>query len=135
MREISIAGRTITVSHVKTTHSDYGDIQRYLAEVSDSDATTYLTILRSSSTVDARVVGSVVDTELLRGHDGSADSGLLRDPAIRAWRDENRHSIDTAMQTLADEIAGLPPEPVTDIERTLLSAFGIDAGAEESPRA
>lgn len=83
MREISIAGRTITVSQVKTIHSDYGDIQRYLAEVSDSDATTHLTILRSTSTVDARVVGSVVDTELLRGHDGSADSGLLRDPAIR----------------------------------------------------
>ena len=130
MREISIAGRTITVSHVTTTLSEYGDIQRYLAEVSDSDATTCLTILRSSSTVDARVVGSVVDTELLRGHDGSADSGLLRDPAIRAWRDENRHSIETAMQTLRDEIAGLQSEPVTDIERTLLSAFGIDAGAE-----
>ena len=68
---------------------------------------------------------------LLLGSDGSTESGLLRDPGVRAWRDENRFAIEAALGELRDGIAGMPPEQVSDIEQTLLRAFGMDADAEE----
>ncbi|CDJ99369.1 hypothetical protein MIC448_140002 [Microbacterium sp. C448] len=130
MREIIIGGRSITVSHVKTETTEYGDIQRYRIDVSGSDAVTHLSSLRSSPNIDARVMASVIDTELLLGYEGSAESGLLRDPGIRAWRDQHRPLIEQALDRLRDEMKDLPPEPVSDVERLLLRAFDINANDE-----
>ena len=56
MREIIISGRRLTVTHVGVESTEHGDIQRYRVDVSDSDATTRLSILRASRTVDACVL-------------------------------------------------------------------------------
>lgn len=130
MREIIIDGRTITVTHIETETTEYGDIQRYRIDVSGSDAIAHLSNLRSSPNVDARVMASVIDTELLLGYEGSAESGLLRDPGIRAWRDKHRPLIEQALDRLRDEMKDLPPEPVSDVERLLLRAFDISADDE-----
>ena len=130
MRELIIGGRTITVSHVETEATEYGDIQRYRIEVSGSDAVTHLSSLRSSPNVDARVIASVIDTELLLGYEGSAESGLLRDSGIRAWRDQNRPLLEQALDRLRDEMKELPPEPVSDMERFLLRAFDMNGDDE-----
>lgn len=126
MREIIIDDRTITVTHVETEATEYGDIQRYRIDVSGSDAVTQLSSLRSSPNVDARVMASVIDTELLLGYEGSAESGLLRDPGVRAWRDQHRPLIEQALDRLRDEMKDLPPEPVGVVERLLLRAFDIN---------
>ena len=123
MRELIIGGRTITVSHIETEATEYGDIQRYRIDVTGSDAVAHLSSLRSSPNVDARVMASVIDTELLLGYEGSAESGLLRDSGTRAWRDQSRPLIEQALDRLRDEMKGLPPEPVSDVERLLLRAF------------
>ena len=130
MREIVIGGRSITVTHVETEATDYGDIQRYRIDVSGSDAAAHLSILRSSPDVDARVMASVIDTELLLGYEGSAESGLLRDPGIRAWRDQHRALIEQTLDRLRDEMKQLPPEPVGDAERLLLRAFDMNGDDE-----
>ncbi len=131
MCEIAIAGHTITVSLVATTHGEDGDIQRYVVEVSDSDAATHLSILRMTSAVDARVLASVIETELLLDYQGSRESGVLRDPSVREWRDENRTAIEATLHRLRDEIAGMPLEPVSQLERTLLRAFEMDPDAPD----
>ena len=130
MREIIIGGRSIAVSHVETETTEYGDIQRYRIDVAGSDAVSHLSILRSSPNVDARVVASVIDTELLLGYEGSAESGLLRDPGIRAWRDQHRALIEHALNGLRDEMKDLPPEPVSDAQRLLLRAFDMNGDDE-----
>lgn len=130
MREIIIGGRVITVSHVETEATEYGDIQRYRIDVSGSDAVIHLSSLRSSPNIDARVMASVIDTELLLGYEGSAASGLLRDSGIRTWRDQHRPLIEQALDRLRDEMKDLPPEPVGDVERFLLRAFDMDGGDE-----
>ena len=130
MRELIIGGRTITVSHIETEATEYGDIQRYRIDVTGSDAVTHLSSLRSSPNVDARVIASVIDTELLLGYEGSAESGLLRDSGIRAWRDQNRPLLEQTLDRLRDEMKDLPPEPVSDVERLLLRAFDIDGDDE-----
>ena len=130
MRELIIGGRSITVSHVETETTEYGDIQRYRIDVSGSDAVTHLSSLRSSPNVDARVMASVIDTELLLGYEGSAESGLLRDPGIRAWRDQHRPLIEQALDRLRDEMKDLSPKPVSDVERLLLRTFDIDGDDE-----
>ena len=130
MRELIIGGRTITVSHIETEATEYGDIQRYRIDLTGSDAVTHLSSLRSSPNVDARVIASVIDTELLLGYEGSAESGLLRDSGIRAWRDQNRPLLEQALDRLRDEMKDLPPEPVSDVERLLLRAFDIDGDDE-----
>lgn len=129
MREI-IGGRAITVSHVETEATEYGEIQRYRIDVSGSDAVTHLSSLRSSPNVDARVMASVIDTELLLDYEGSAESGLLRDPGIRAWRDQHRPLIEETLDRLRNEIKDLPPEPVSDMERLLLRAFDMNGEDE-----
>ena len=130
MRELIIGGRTITVSHIETEATEYGDIQRYRIDVTGSDAVTHLSSLRSSPNVDARVMASVIDTELLLGYEGSAESGLLRDSGIRAWRDQNRPLLEQTLDRLRDEMKDLPPEPVSDVERLPLRAFDIDGDDE-----
>ena len=75
MREISIAGRTVTVSLVATTHGEDGDIQRYLVEVSGSDAATHLSILRMTSAVDARAMASAIELLYLSRSSGFSFSG------------------------------------------------------------
>lgn len=130
MREINIGGRSITVSHVETETTEYGEIQRYRIDVPGSDAVSHLSILRSSPNVDARVVASVIDTELLLGYEGSAASGLLRDSGIRTWRDQRRPLIEQALDRLRDQMNDLPPEPVSDAERLLLRAFDMDGDDE-----
>ena len=130
MRELIIGGRSITVSHVETETTEYGDIQRYRIDVSGSDAVTHLSSLRSSPNVDARVIASVIDTELLLGYEGSRESGLLRDPGIRAWRDQHRPLIEQALDRLRDEMKDLSPKPVSDVERLLLRTFDIDGDDE-----
>ena len=130
MREIVIGDRSITVTHVETEATAYGDIQRYRIDVSGSDAVTHLSSLRSSPNVDARVMASVIDTELLLGYEGSAESGLLRDPGIRAWRDQHRPLIEQALDRLRDEMKDLSPKPVSDVERLLLRTFDIDGDDE-----
>ncbi|MEV8135445.1 hypothetical protein [Microbacterium aurantiacum] len=127
---VIIGGRTITVSHIETEATEYGDIQRYRIDVTGSDAVTHLSSLRSSPNVDAGVMASVIDTELLLGYEGSAESGLLRDSGIRAWRDQNRPLLEQALDRLRDEMKDLPPEPVGDVERFLLRAFDMDGGDE-----
>ena len=130
MRELIIGGRSITVSHVETETTEYGDIQRYRIDVTGSDAVTHLSSLRSSPNVDARVMASVIDTELLLGYEGSRESGLLRDPGIRAWRDQHRPLIEQALDRLRDEMKDLSPKPVSDVERLLLRAFDMDGDDE-----
>lgn len=130
MREIIIGGRSITVSHVETETTEDGEIQRYRIDVPGSDAVTHLSILRSSPHVDACVMASVIDTELLLGYEGSAESGLLRDPGIRAWRDQHRALIEQTLDRLRDEMKQLPPEPVGDAERLLLRAFDMNGDDE-----
>ena len=130
MREIIIGGRTITVSHIETEATEYGDIQRYRIDVTGSDAVTHLSILRSSPNVDARVMASVIDTELLLGYEGNAESGLLHDSGIRAWRDQHRPLLEQALDRLRDEMKDLPPEPVSDVERLLLRAFDMSGDDE-----
>lgn len=126
MHEVFVGGRSVTVTHIKTEPTEYGDIQRYRLEVSGFDAPTRIAILRTSSTVDARVLAIAVDSELLLGYEGSEESGLLRDPALRAWRDEHRDEIKELLQKLHREADALPPEPLTEGERILLRAFDMD---------
>lgn len=83
---LSSKGRSIAVTRIKTEPTEYGDIQRYRVDVSGFDAPTWIAILRADSAVDARVLAAVVDSELLLGYKGSEESGLLRDPALRAAR-------------------------------------------------
>lgn len=130
MRETVIGDRSITVTHDQTETTEYGVIQRFLVGVSGSDAVTHLSILRPSVVVDARVMASVIDTELLLDYEGSADSGLLRDPDIRLWRDQHRRLIEETLDRLRDEMKDLPPEPVSDVERLLLRAFDMDGDDE-----
>lgn len=130
MREIVIGGRSLRVTHVDTETTEYGDIQRYRIDVSGSDAVTHLSSLRSSPNLDARVMASVIDTELLLGYEGSRESGLLRDPGIRAWRDQHRPLIEQTLDRLRDEMKDLPAEPVGDAERLLLRAFDMNGDDE-----
>ena len=130
MREIVIGDRSVRVTHVRTETTEYGDIQRYRIDISGSDAVTHLSSLRSSPNVDARVMASVIDTELLLGYEGSRESGLLRDPGIHAWRDQHRPLIEQTLDRLRDEMKGLPAEPVGDAERLLLRAFYMDGDDE-----
>ncbi|WP_454168040.1 hypothetical protein [Microbacterium lacticum] len=131
MSTIAIANRTITVSHVDTTPSDYGDIQRYRVSVSGFAASTDCASLRPSRLVDARVLASVIDTELLLDYEGSRESGLLRDAGIVAWRDRNRPAIEATLRTLREAVANMPPEPMSDIESSLLREIGSDNGAPD----
>lgn len=126
MPTIAIANRTITVSHVGTTPTDYGDIQRYRVSVSGFATSTEFSSLRPNGPVDTRVLASAIDTELLLDYEGSRESGLLRDAGIVAWRDHNRPVIEAALRTLRFAVASMPPEPVSDIERAIVRAFWVD---------
>jgi hypothetical protein len=132
VKEIIISGRCLTVTHVGVESTEHGDIQRYRVDVSDSDATTRLSILRASRTVDARVLASVIETELLLDYPGSSEDGVLRDRSVREWRDENRIAIEAALGRLRADIAQMQPEHVSDIERALLRAFDMDPDAPDS---
>jgi len=125
MRDIVVGDRTISVWHVGVEHLEDGEIQRYRASISGSEATTGIAILRASVAVDARVLRSVIGNELLWDYEGSREHGLLRDADTRAWRDRNRVALEQAVRDLEDEILELPDEPVGEIERTLMRAFGI----------
>lgn len=130
MRETVIGDRSITVAHDQTETTEYGVIQRFLVRVSGSDAVTHLSIMRPSVVIDARVMASVIDTELLLEYEGSADSGLLRDPDIRLWRDQQRRLIEETLDRLRDEMKNLPPEPMSDVEQLLLRAFDTSVDHE-----
>lgn len=132
MREVIVGGRSIAVTHIKTEPTGYGDIQRYRVDVSGFDAATRIAILRADSAVDARVLAAVVDSELLLGYKGSEESGLLRDPALRAWRDEHRDEIKELLEKLHREADALPPEPMTKGERILLRAFDMDGELDDA---
>ena len=125
-------GRSVAVTHIKTEPTEYGDIQRYRVDVSGFDSPTRIAILRTDSTVDARVLAAVVDSELLLGYDGSEESGLLRDPALREWRDEHRDEIKELLQQLHREADALPPEPMTEGERILLRAFDMEGSLDDA---
>lgn len=127
MRSITIGGRTLTVTHVSTETSEYGDIQRYRIVMSGSDAVTHLSSLSSKSAVDADVLASAIDAELILEYAGSAESGLLRDPSIREWRNRNRQRIEQELARLREEATGLPAEPMSDLERSLWRAFEMQA--------
>lgn len=123
MRSITIGGRTFTVAHVGIETSEYGDIQRYRIVVSGSDAVTHLSSLSSKSAVDADIMASAIDAELLLEYAGSAEMGLLRDPGVREWRNRNRQRIEDERARLREEAAELPTEPTSDLERGLWRAF------------
>lgn len=125
MREVVIADRTIAVTHVETKTTEFGEIQRFRIEASGSEAVTHLSSLSPSTEVDARVLASVVDTELLLDYTGSSESGLLSDLGIRQWRDKHRRLIEDALDQLRAEALALVPEPMSDVERSLLRAFGM----------
>lgn len=101
-------------------------------DISGFDAPTRIAILRANSAVDARVLAIVVDSELLLGYEGSEESGLLRDPALRAWRDAHRDEIKELLEQLHRKAAALPPEPVTEGERILLRAFDMDGDLDDA---
>lgn len=126
MNEITINGRTITVTHVSTETSEYGEIQRYRIDVSDSGATAQLFRLSPEEAVNARVMASAIDAELLLEYAGSEETGLLRDPHIREWRDQSRDLIEDEVARLRKEAATLPAEPMSDLERDLWRAFERD---------
>lgn len=132
MREVIVGGRSIAVTHIKTEPTEYGDIQRYRVDVSGFDAPTRFAILRADSAVDARVLVAAVDSELLLGYKGSEESGLLRDPALRAWREDHRDEIKELLQQLHREADALPPEPMTEGERILLRAFEMDGELDDA---
>lgn len=132
MREVIVGGRSIAVTHIKTEPTEYGDIQRYRVDVSGFDAPTRIAILRADSAADARVLAAVVDSELLLGYKGSEESGLLRDPVLRAWRDEHRDEIKELLEKLRREADALPPEPMTEGERILLRAFDMDGELDDA---
>lgn len=126
MNEITINGRTITVTHVSTETSEYGEIQRYRIDVSDSDSTAHLFRLSPEKAVNVRVTASAIDAELLLEYPGSDEMGLLRDPRIREWRDQSRDLIEAEVARLREEAAALPAEPMSDLERSLWRAFEND---------
>lgn len=128
MDEITINGRTITVTHVSTETSEYGDIQRYRIDMSNSDVTAHLSRLSPEGAVNERVLASAIDAELLLEYAGSDEMGLLRDPGIREWRDLNRHLIEDELARLREESTSLPPEPMSDLERGLWRAFEREEG-------
>lgn len=132
MNKVIVGDRSVTVTHIKTEPTEYGDIQRYRVDVSGFDAPTRIAILRTNSAVDARVLATVVDSELLLGYEGSRESGLLRDPALSVWRDEHSTEIKELLQQLHREAAALPPEPVTEGERVLLRAFDMDGDLDDA---
>lgn len=125
MRKVVIGDRTIVVTHVETKTTEFGEIQRFRIEASGSKAVTHLSSLRPSTEVDARVLASVVDTELLLDYTGSSESGLLSDIGIRRWRDTHRQLIEDALERLREEALALAPVPTSDVERSLLRAFGV----------
>ncbi|MEJ1089992.1 hypothetical protein WDU99_16865, partial [Microbacterium sp. Mu-80] len=94
---------------------------------SGSDAVTHLSSLSSKSAVDADVMASAIDAELLLEYAGSAESGLLRDPGVREWRNRNRQRVEQELARLREEAAGLPAEPMGDLERSLWRAFEMQA--------
>ena len=126
MNEITINGRTITVTHVSTETSEYGEIQRYRIDVSDSTSTAHLFRLSPEKAVNVRVMASAIDAELLLEYAGSDEMGLLRDPRIREWRDQSRDLIEAEVARLREEAAALPAEPMSDLERSLWRAFEND---------
>lgn len=126
MRKIVIGDRSVVVTHAGTEATEFGDIQRFRIEMSGSHAVTHLSILRSSAEVDARVIESVLGAELLLGYQGSAESGLLRDPEIRMWRDRHRELIEEVVHRFNEDARALPPEPVSEIEQSLLNSWGRD---------
>lgn len=132
MNKVIVGDRSVTVTHIKTEPTEYGDIQRYRVDVSGFDAPTRFAILRADSAVDARVLVAVVDSELLLGYKGSEESGLLRDPALRAWREDHRDEIKELLQQLHREADALPPEPMTEGERILLRAFEMDGELDDA---
>ncbi|GMM95679.1 hypothetical protein [Microbacterium sp. MTN4-26] len=127
MRDIAVGDRTITVRHDGVETTRYGEIQDYSVRISYSDVATRIAILQMSAAVDARVLRSVVENELLWDYKGSREHGLLQDPYTRAWRDRNRALLERVVRDLDDEILELPDEPVSEIERTLIRAFGMGA--------
>lgn len=133
MRDIVVGDRTISVWHVGVEPLEDGEIHRYRASISESEATTGIAILRASVAVDARVLKSVIENELVGEYEGSREHGLLRDADTRAWRDLNRVALEQTVRNLEREILELPDEPVSKIERTLMRAFGMSsiAKAEE----
>lgn len=132
MHELVVGGRSITVTHIASDSSEHGAIQRYRVEVSGSDSATEPSILREDSVVDVRVMALVIASELLLEYPGSAESGLLRDSAIRAWRDEHRGSIEELLEQLKRDADALPPEPVSEAERILLRAFDMDGDLDDA---
>ncbi|MBS1906110.1 MAG: hypothetical protein JST33_05975 [Actinobacteria bacterium] len=126
MNEITINGRTITVTYVSTETSEYGDIQRYRIGMSNSDATAHLSRLSPDRGLNVRIMASAIDAELLLEYARSNEMGLLRDPRIREWRDQNRDLIEAEVARLRQEAATLPAEPMSDLERDLWRAFERD---------
>lgn len=80
---------------------------------------------RLAESQNARVLASVVDTELLLDYTGSSESGLVSDLGIRLWRDKHRRLIEDALDQLRAEAFAPVPEPMSDVERSLLRAFGM----------
>lgn len=69
----------------------------------------------------------MIENEPLWAYKGSLEHGLLQDPDTRAWRDRNRALFEQVACDLDGEILELPDEPVREIERTLMRAFGMSA--------
>lgn len=132
MYEVVLAGRTMVVRHAHTERSVHGDVQHYVISISGSDTATDHWTLRQSSAADARVVASIIDTELLLDYKGSHESGMLRDPRIREWRDQHRGVIMANLRHLQHQRDELPPESLSNEARKLLDLieFGKGAGGE-----
>ncbi|MEV7758000.1 hypothetical protein AB0O16_06745 [Microbacterium sp. NPDC089180] len=127
MRDIVVGDRTISVWHVGVEPLEDGEIHRYRASISGSEATTGIAILRASVAVDARVLRSVIENGFLSDYEGTREHGLLADPDTRAWRERNRTLLHEAVRDLESEILELPDEPVSEIERTLMRAFAMSS--------
>ncbi len=126
MREIEIRGRVITIRHVDTMASADGAIQEYEIAISSSNVVTcQWSTLQESTDVTASVTANAIDTELLLDYEGSWQSGLLRDQAVRAWRDSNRSQIQETVDHLRSGVFNDDDSSMSGAEQALRHHFDL----------
>ncbi|WP_128218715.1 hypothetical protein [Microbacterium enclense] len=75
--------------------------------------------------MSSSVTANAIDTELLLDYEGSQRSGLLRDQAVRAWRDSNRDQIQETVDRLRSGVFDEDNSSVSGAERALRHHFDL----------